>query len=121
MKYINTTRDIRNSDYVLVEPTVSGQVLHFGAQSVEPKLGGVAVPMTKINVRVDAPTTITSCGEECPVPVNESVTISLNVLRGGDSIAMLRAEVDRCLDVALAQYSLAYGIVPPATADFQSE
>lgn len=121
MKYINVTRDNRNSDYTLVEPTVSGQLLHFGAQSVEPKLGGVAVPMTKVNVRVDVPTTTTSCGVECPVPVNESIAISLNVLRGGESITALRAEVDRCLDIALAQYSLAYGIVPPATADFQSE
>lgn len=78
------------------------------------------VPMVKGSVVGSRETPATVCGESCPPLMRESFRIEFSILKGGD-LASLRSEVIRLLDVALDEYHLASGLVPPAYADFKAE
>lgn len=123
MKYINTTRDKTASEYVRTEPSFDGSVVQFGATSVNPSINGTVVPMVKGFVRLSVPSAVTPCDPDaCAGTINEAVKVEFNI-KGGNtaSLAALRLEVNRVLDIALAEYNFANGIVPPVTAAFASE
>lgn len=122
MKYINTTRDKTTSDFVRTEPTFDGSVVQFGATSVNPSINGTVVPMVKGFVRLSVPSAVASCNPEaCAGTINEAVKVEFNI-KGGDtaSLAGLRSEVNRVLDIALADHNFANGIVPPVSTTFAS-
>lgn len=118
MKYINTNRDTTASAFARTEPTFDGSVLIVSAQPVKANVSGSTVNMVKGHVRLTTPKSVEICDSVCAGSVNEMVEIRFNSVSGFDNIETLRAEVIRCMDVAIAKYSLAYGVIPPATADF---
>lgn len=116
--YVNTDRTKTTSSYVKTAPSFDGTELTVDVRSVAPSVSGTIVPMVRGFARVTVPAPVASCDpSECGSSVNEAVELKFNVKRGSD-ITSLRAEVNRVLDIAIAQHSLLYGVVPPATANF---
>lgn len=118
--YINTIRDKANSEFVRTEPSFDGSVLQFNAVPVNPTIVGVVVPMVKGYARLSVPSPVDSCNPAvCGGSVSQTIKLEFNILRGDTAaLASMRAEVLRCFDVAVADYQLANGIVPPTTATF---
>ena len=121
-KYTNTQKAPNASVFVQVAPTMAGSEVTFNASSVQPKVGAVAVPMVRGSVRLASKADFTTCASECGVTVNESVRIEFNVIdKSNSNLAALRSECVRLMDIAIAEYYLAQGLVPPVSADFASE
>lgn len=118
MKYINTDRNKTASNYGRVEPSFDGSQVTFTVKTASVLAAGQQVPMVSATVRLTTPHEVTPCDPtKCGASVNTAAAISLNLVRGEDPTAML-AEVQRVLGVALTQYYLSDGVLPPATADF---
>lgn len=121
MKYTNTQKAPNASTFVQVAPTMAGSEVTFTAASVKPKVGVTAVPMVRGSVRLASKADYTACNDTCGVTVNESVRIEFNVLdQSTSNLGALRSECVRLMDVAIAEYYLAQGLVPPVSADFES-
>lgn len=121
-KYTNTQKAPNTSVFVQVSPTMAGSEVTFNASSVQPKVGAATVPMVRGSVRLASKANYATCETECGVTVNESVRIEFNVVDKTDgNLAALRSECVRLMDVAIAEYYLAQGLVPPVSADFASE
>lgn len=119
-QYINTNRDKTSSDYARVLPSFDGSTLTFTVKSAAPVVAGQVVPMVHAKLRVVTPAVVTSCNPAvCDSSVNEAITIDFNVKRGSD-VTALKLEALRVLEVALSEYQLNNGVLPPATADFTS-
>jgi len=116
-QYMNTDRTKTSANYIQVQPEVTCIEATFNVKGVSPNVSGKVVPMVNGGIRLTSPVSIDACDSTCPVVITESVEIKFNMRRGGD-VNALRAEAVRLLDAALADYSLAYGVVPPATASF---
>lgn len=119
-KYISTLRDKANSEYVRVSPSFDGGMLHFNVSTARPTINGTVVPMVKGSVRLAVPAEVASCDPSaCAGTVNEAVKIEFNFRQGGVNFATLQTEVMRCLAIAIADYQLANGVLPPVSADFE--
>lgn len=117
-KYINTNRDKASATYTRVEPTFDGTILTFTVKSASPFLGGKAVPMTHARLRMVTPAEVSNCDPNaCKPSVDQSVTLDFNVLQGTDPSAMFE-EARRVLELAIEDFKLSFGVVPPATAEF---
>lgn len=121
MKYTNTSKTQNNASFVQVSPMMAGSQVDFSANSVTPNISGTIVPMVRGYVRLTSKVGYTPCGSECSTQVNEAVRIEFNVVQSLDNLEALRDECVRVMDVAIAEYYLAQGIVPPVSADFASE
>lgn len=120
MKYINTTRDKTTAEYARIEPSFDGSTCVISVKNASPVVAGKAVPMVNAKVRVVTPAIVASCNPAvCDSSVNESFTLDFNVKRGAD-VTAIRTEALRILNVAINEYQLHNGVVPPATADFTS-
>lgn len=120
-KYTNTQKAPNSSVFVQVAPTMAGSEVTFNAASVQPKVGATAVPMVRGSVRLASKANFTNCADDCGVTVNESVRIEFNVIdKTEGNLAALRSECVRLMDVAIAEYYLAQGLVPPVSANFES-
>lgn len=120
MKYINTLREKSHATFVRVEPTFDDTQIDVSSSSVTPQVAGQAVKMVKATVRITTPSEVRNCNDECVAHVNEAVALSFNLRQGGANLAALKAEVIRVFDDLVANYQLVNGVVPPATADFDS-
>lgn len=119
MKYINTDRSKQEADYARIEPSFDGSLLHVSVKNNNPSINGTIVPMINAKVRLAQPTSVELCDTSCSGVVNEALEVKINVKRGNNgAIATLRAELNRVLDILIADYQLANGVTPPATADF---
>ena len=72
------------------------------------------------SVRLTSKVGYSTCENDCGVPVNEAVRIDFNVVPSLNNLNALRDECVRVMDVAIAEYYLAQGIVPPVSATFES-
>lgn len=121
-KYTNTQKTPTSSTFVQVSPTMAGSEVTFNAASVQPKVGSVAVPMVRGSVRLASKANYTTCENDCGVTINESVRIEFNVIDKADgNLSAIRSECVRLMDLAIAEYYLAQGLVPPVSADFSAQ
>lgn len=118
MKYINTDRSKTTSNYGRVEPSFDGSQITFSVKNATVTTAGQAVPMVSATIRLTTPKVVASCDPtKCDSSVNTAATLSFNIPRGA-SPSDLMEEVERVTGIALSQYYLADGVLPPATADF---
>lgn len=119
MKYINTIKDKANSEFVRTDPSFDGSVLHFNISTARPSISGVVVPMVKGSVRLAVPTAVDLCDPTaCAGQINEAVKIEFNVRQGGANLSTILTEVQRCLAIAISDYQITNGVLPPVSADF---
>lgn len=118
MKYINTTRDTKTAAYVRTEPSFDGAEVDFSITPVQPKINGESVKMVRGIVRLTEPSEVVACDDRCVGHVNEVMELRFNVRQGGESLEALLAEVTRVYNVAVDNYQIANGVVPPVTAQF---
>lgn len=119
-KYTNAIRTKDLSEFARVEPSFDGTLATFSAKTATPNIGGVVVPMVHGKVRLAVPTPVANpCDPSaCGPVVTEAIAVDFNVQRGGENLAALRDEVVRLVDLAIADYQFANGLVPPTDADF---
>lgn len=123
MKYQNVSSMANVSEFTRTD-VVDGSTATFRAKtSPYTPAPGVQVQMVSASVRYEKDATYLPCGEvECGAPVRESVEIRFNSIKGNAAVlALNKAELLRLFDEAISAYHLAYGLLPPATADFDSE
>lgn len=122
IKYTNAIRTKDLSEYARVLPSFDGTVVTFSAKTATPNIGGTVVPMVQGKVRLAVPVAATNpCDPSLRGPVvTEAIAVDFNVQRGGVNLQALRAEVVRLVDLAIANYQFANGLVPPTDADFGS-
>lgn len=119
-KYTNAIRTKDLSEFARVEPSFDGTLVTFSAKTATPNIGGVVVPMVHGKVRLAVPTAVNvPCDSSaCGPVVTEAITLDFNVQRGGENLSQLRDEVVRLVDLAIADYQFANGLVPPTNAEF---
>lgn len=120
-KYQNVAFTRINSVFVDTKDPVTMPEVTFAARNVAANFKAGTVPMVKGSVALRNKQSTTICGTDCPVEVTEAVTLSFSVLHGGANLAALRAEVNRLIDQAVADYGLTTGLVPPVFAAFEQE
>lgn len=118
-KYQNASRDINQSSFVRVIPDTSATLdIKSSAKSFSP-VSGVKVNMVTGSVRIVDQVVLDqecACGD---VFVGESLEIRFNFQR--DNAAGILAaleEAKRVMGIALSEYNLAIGLVPPSEATF---
>lgn len=117
--YINTLRDRTSAEYVQTSPSVDGSVLTFTPRQVTPTVNGTPVKMVKASIRLARPKTVSVCESDCGVEITSAVELSFNIQSGDtETLSALRAELDRVVDAAIADFQLAYGLVPSGNATF---
>lgn len=82
---------------------------------------GVKVDMVSGTIRVSVPAELTPCGASCTTTVIESAEVRFNFRKGGTNVTALVNEVVRILGIAVADYYLNIGLVPPSEATFAEE
>lgn len=119
-QYQNVAFDRSKSVFVDTTSTKSNEAT-FDSKPVMAKIGGTTVPMVRSSITLRSAVQATvSCGNDCPPEIVESVSISFNVEQGADRLVALRAETIRLLDIAIAEYNMTKGLVPPVFATFAS-
>lgn len=119
MSYQNVSAENGRSKFIKVKPDGTLDELYFTAKRTSlPIGGGVRVNTASAGLTLNSQVNVASEGE-IPTLVGNSVKVTFNI-KSGDAAALtaLRAEVNRVLDVALAQYNLGQGLVPPTAATF---
>lgn len=122
MKYVNTGLTAGKSDFAGVreDDLVDTLTITSRANVVSTQQG--SVKMAAGHVSLTSPFKV-ECGESCQTSyLNESIRIQWNVkYANADALAALKTEVLRVLDIVVTEYSVLNGLVPPASAAFQSE
>lgn len=120
MRYQNVEFARNRSVFIDTTNSTNPTEATFQSKSVlaQTKNGGVAMVKGSCTVRQEA--TTTTCGSECPVSVVESVDFNFSVLKGASNLSALRVELIRLLDIAITDYSLTAGLVPPVQANFEA-
>lgn len=116
-KYLNTDFKTGASVFTDLE-NPNPNSLTFAASSVNASVKGGPVAMVKGRVALRVASEATVCDATCPVMVNESVVFEFNVRRGASSLTALKAELERVYNLAVTEYGLTAGHVPPPQADF---
>lgn len=123
MKYFNTGFAPNKSTFVDIgtDAALTKQLGFSNKESlVRTTVGGTR--MTSGQVSFVSPFKV-DCSEACDdTTLTESVKISWNVRYGNAaSLDAMRAEMNRVLDLAIAEYGALQGLVPPVYATFESE
>lgn len=121
MSYQNTGFVAGSSKFVKVLPSGTNNEAVFTSKNTAVPVTGGKVNMVSASVALQQPKDVTiSAVEGAPKTlINESVKVSFNVVKGSIvDLNAIKGEVDRLLDLAVAEYNLANGLVPPANATF---
>lgn len=122
MTYINTGFAPGKAQFVDVNSNPVG-ANELSAQNANKKAtvaGGNRVPMVSGHLTFVRPFAVED-SDVTPAPVlNETLKIQWNIRHGSDP-ATLRAELNRVLDIWIADMNLDKGVVPPVYATFTSE
>lgn len=121
MQYQNITRAKNEASFAQVLPEFDGTSVEFRTKTAAPQIRSVSVPMVNGTVRIVKPVDVVDCDTTCVGSVNESVEIRFNIKDGSTaSLESMILETKRVLDLAVDQYALAHGLVPPSEAAFTS-
>lgn len=116
--YQNATRTGTNATFVEVgEQTDSLLTIQNKVGSFTPTPGS-KVEMVSGTIRVSVPAEDTPCGASCATKILESAEIRYNFRKGGTNLTALVDEVVRVLGIAVSDYHLNIGLVPPSEATF---
>lgn len=119
VKYQNIGFAADKASFIDAVTNTAGANSLIFANSVKqaPLAGGAKSPMVSGSLTVNIPTSVTV--DQAVTVLNESLKIQWNFSRGTTaSLTALRAEMNRVLDKAIADYNLTMGLVPPVYADF---
>lgn len=122
MKYVNIGLTAGKSEFAGVRSDGAVDNLNFVSKAAIVNTQQGSVRMCAGHVSLTKPFTV-DCGDTCTAAfLNESIKVQWNVKYADEaSFAALETEVLRVLADARAEYNLLNGIVPPASATFQSE
>lgn len=106
------------AQFVRISQAGNDEILFGSKVSMVPVTGG-RVSMTSGSVTLNTPKSVTPAEGVVESSVNNSLKISFNIVKGDlTALTALRLEADRLLDAAIADYNLANGLVPTASATF---
>lgn len=121
MKYQNIDRTSELASFLRVDPLDNGVLTVKSKKTAFTPTAGVKARMVAGFARLDTLATYTpTCGEACDTPIKETVEIRFNVLEGGANFAANKAELMRVFGLAIDDMYLLSGLVPAASADFDS-
>lgn len=119
IKYQNATRGLNETVSVEVGELNGSSLIVRAKNSTFSPAPGMKTDMVSGSIRLVAPVTVTQ--GDLAASVDESVEIRFNIRKGvSERVTGLNAEAARVLGLALSQYNLAIGLVPPSEATFAS-
>lgn len=122
MPYINQTHGLDKATFV--EPRQDGYLntITLKAKRSDVRIGASTVAMVSLSALLTEPHVVAECDSVCPVgTLNETARVEVNVRRGNATqIAALRDEVNRVLDAWITDFHATSGVLPPASASFDS-
>jgi len=117
IKYQNATRGLNETVSVEVGELNGSTLIVRAKNSTFSPAPGMKTDMVSGAVRLTAPVTVTQ--GDLVATVDESVEVRFNIRKGATaSVTTLNTEAARVLGLALTQYNLAIGLVPPSEATF---
>lgn len=121
-KYQNVGFAADKSQFIDATSNTAGanSLLFTNTVKLAPLAGGGKKQMASGSITVNLPTSVegTVTGQSATV-LNESLKLQWNFGRGDAAkLVALRAEMNRVLDDAIANYNLTMGLVPPVHATF---
>lgn len=117
MSYQNIGFEAQKSIFADVQSNIAGPntIVFVNSDKNAPVAGGARVKMVSGHITVNEPFTVGEPGAQ--TTLNASVKLQWNCQYKG-SLTALRAEMNRVLDKAIADYNLTSGLVPPVYATF---